>query len=349
MAAPLTTLGERFAAYLSARRGAPWRLDAIEQIHGGASRETYRVRVTRADGSDPEGLILRRDPASSLIDTERALEFRTYAAVWPSPVPVPEPLLLEEDPRHLDRAFSVTREIPGCQAAPALLRESPYVEQRETIGRHKWSLLGTLAALDIEQLGVTGFMEVPEHPAARELDYWAGVIAADAVYPQPIAAAAIRWLRRHLPAPGPVLSLVHGDYRSGNFLYDEAGEIHAVLDWEMAHIGDPLEDLAWSLDPLWSWPDRDLAGALLPRDAAIAHWEAASGMAVDREVFRWWEVFASLKALAIWISSTEDFINGTSKEPILAMAGWPLVDRQNRILLDRLHPASPHRHTEPWQ
>ena len=139
---------------------------------------------------------------------------------------------------------------------------------------------------------------------------------------------------------------MHGDYRTGNYLYTDTGEITAVLDWEMAHIGDPLEDLAWSLDPLWS-AELHVAGRLLPREDAIRTWEAASGMPVDRTDFRWWQIFASLKAIAIWISSAEDYVNGTTKEPILALAGWPMMDRQNRILLDRLSPESDHQYAEP--
>ena len=63
--------------------------------------------------------------------------------------------------------------------------------------------------------------------------------------------------------------------------------------------------------------------------------------------FRWWQVFASLKGLAIWISSSEDFANGSTKEPILAIAGWMMTDRQNRILVDRLRPDTQHALTEP--
>ncbi len=76
-------------------------------------------------------------------------------------------------------------------------------------------------------------------------------------------------------------------------------------------------------------------------------WEEASGLTVDRAAFRWWQVFASYKGLAIWISSTEDFVNGASKEPILAVAGWLMTDRQNRILVDRLSPGSEHAYAEP--
>jgi aminoglycoside phosphotransferase (APT) family kinase protein len=341
----LQPLAERFSAYLAERWALPVSLRTIEQIPGGASRETYRIRVEA--GGSVRGLILRRDPKTSLIDTERSLEYRTYAAVHAAGFPVPEPLILEEDPRALDRPFSVMAEVPGCETSVAPLRDPSQAALRDTVGRNFWSLLGQLAAMNVHDLGVTDFMALPAQPATRELDYWAGVIAADALHPQPVAAATLRWLYANLPPAPARLALVHGDYRSGNFLYAPDGTITGVLDWEMAHIGDPLEDLAWSLDPLWAWPERHLAGGLLPRETAIRLWEAANGLTVDRQALRWWQIFASLKALAIWISSTEDFMHGESKEPILAVAGWIMTDRQNRILVDRLHPATTYALTEP--
>ena len=172
------------------------------------------------------------------------------------------------------------------------------------------------------------------------MDYWAGVIDADQVHPQPIASAAIRWLRQNMPPPAQKLSIVHGDYRTGNFLFDPTDGIKGILDWEMCHLGDPLEDLAWSLDPLWSWGEPHLAGRLLPPGEAIGIWAAESGLTVDRQAFNWWRVFVAIKALAIWISSSEDFEQGTSHDAILAYAGWVMTDRQNRILLDYLSPLS---------
>ncbi len=340
----LNSIGEALARYLRDAWKRPVTCTTISQIPGGASRETYRIRLNVSGES--QGVILRRDPTSSLIDTERAHEFKTYRAVYGTRVPVPEPILLEENsPGALERPFSLTREVPGCEASPALLTTPPFVEHRSEIGERKWTILGHLAATDIDSVDLA-FMDRPEHPAAHELEYWAGVIAKDALHPQPVADAAIRFLRRTLPPKPSKLALVHGDYRSGNFLYNTSGEIHAVLDWEMAHIGDPLEDLAWSFDPLWCWPEKQLAGNLLLRLDALRIWERASGLTVDREAFRWWQIFASVKALAIWISSAEDYVNGATKEPILAYAGWPLIDRQIRILLDRLDPVSEHRYAE---
>jgi len=235
--------------------------------------------------------------------------------------------------------------VPTGQAGPTGLDEVDMQPVLAKLGAAKWTLLGKLARTTPGELGVDAFMPVPEHPAQRELDYWRGVIEQDALHPQPIAAAALRWLERNLPPPAKDLTLVHGDYRTGNFLYTPAGEITTVLDWEMAHIGDPLEDLAWSLDPLWS-TDLHIAGRLLPRQDAIEIWQDAAGMTVDRDAFKWWQIFASVKGLAIWISSAEDYVNGTTKEPILAIAGWPMIDRQNRILLDRLSPESGHLYAE---
>ena len=315
MPLPIAELSERLARYLSERDGVPTQISDVARIPGGASRETYRLKATQRGAV--RGMILRRDPESSLIDTDRATEFAAYAAAFRSGViPVPEPLVLEENEQHLGRPFSLTAEIPGCETNVQLLPPG----QLGKVAEQKWSILGRLAALDIDALDIRRHLPAPrpEDAALRELDYWAGVIAKDALHPQPIAEAAVRWLRRNLPPAPAKLALVHGDFRSGNFLFDGNGDIRGILDWEMAHIGDPLEDLAWSFDPLWAWPDRRLAGRLLPRLEAIRIFESASGLKVDLDVFRWWEVFASLKAVAIWISSAEDFDRGANKEPILA-------------------------------
>lgn len=334
-------VAETLSRYLSEQWQSKVEVTGVERIFGGASRETFRLKAN-CDG-ETHGLILRRDPPTSLIDTERKLEFGAYSAIYPTSVPVPEPLFLEDDPDWMGMPFSVMREIPDAQSDVSQLED----EGRQRIGRQKWTILGELAAMDPVALGFDDFTDIPapEACARRELDYWAGVIENDQFHPQPIAAAAVRWLRAKLPPAPDKLSVVHGDYRTGNFLFSPDEGIKGILDWEMCHVGNPLEDLAWSLDPLWCWGQPDLAGRLLPHDEAIALWETASGLSVDREVFRWWQIFVALKALAIWISSSEDFDQGESKDAILAYAGWVMSDRQNRILVDYLSPHSRKEYT----
>lgn len=337
MAQPsLKDISDTVAKYLTDKWQAAVSVVQIEQVFGGASRETYLIQL-EVNGT-PKGVVLRRDPPSSLIDTERALEYGAYAAIYPTSVPVPEPLFLENDERILGAPFSIMGEISGAISDVSQLEDVA----RTRIGEQKWRILGELAAMDPAELGFADVCDVPElqNCAAEQLAYWRGVILDDEIHPQPVAAAAIRWLENNLPEPAQKLSVVHGDYRSGNFLFEPDGDITGILDWEMCHLGDPLEDLAWSLDPLWCWANPGLAGNLLPHDEAIAIWQKASGLEVNHKDLVWWRVFASLKGLAIWVSSSEDFHHGDGKQSILAYAGWVLTDRQTRILMDYLSPLS---------
>jgi aminoglycoside phosphotransferase (APT) family kinase protein len=311
-------------------------VSGLERISGGASRETYRFRLRYADsnGTQERRLILRRDPPASLIDTERRIEFAAYHAFHGSAVPVPRMLWLEETDEALGHPFFIAEELSGYQTAPALLFGGGYDAVLPKLAERKWTILGEIARADPAALGLTSVMAVPALDACwrRELDHWEKVFDTDEAEPQPIARAAIRWLRRNPPPPAQKLSVVHGDYRTGNFLFDETGEIHGVLDWEMAHLGDPLEDLAWGLNPVWEF-GRGLAGGLVPQDQAIVIWERASGLGVDPIALHWWLLFNCVKGQGIWVGSARAFIDGGNRDPILAYAAWWLLNAQDRAIL----------------
>jgi aminoglycoside phosphotransferase (APT) family kinase protein len=338
----MSDLDARFAAYLQHRwpQASSVEVTALERVYGGASRETYRVTVHTVEAGREleQRLILRRDPPSSLIETDRAREYRAYEAFYGTRVPVPRPLFLETDPCWLDRPFFVMEQVVDAVSDGRLLAQAPYVDHVETIGEQKWRILGEIARSDPTSLATE--LEAPalENCWRRELDYWEGVIDQDELTPQPIARAAIRWLRRDPPPPPRRLSVVHGDYRTGNFLFDAQGRIRAILDWEMCHLGDALEDLAWALDPLWSWPDRGRPGKLIPRERALAIWQQASGIEIDPHALGWWEVFASVKGLAIWISSGREYADGRNRDLIMVVASWFTSDVHDRVLVERLAP-----------
>ncbi len=333
-------LASRLQIYLARKLGAPaLRVSDLARIPGGASRETYRFRAryTSAKGEVDRALILRRDPVASLIETDRTTEFRAYQAFHELGLPVPEPIALELDNEALERPFFVMEEITGCEVA-SILNPDPYGAQRETIGRQFWSVLGRIAAADPRAIGLGDFEgahdvgEAWRHEVAR----WEKVIDEDEREPQPIARAAIRWLKRNKPPPAQKISVVHGDYRTGNFLFTAQGDIRAILDWEMAHLGDPLEDLAWALDPLWSHGDPARPAGLLARADAVAAWEAASGLKADATALAWWEIFASLKGLAIWISAACEYAEGRNTDAVNAFSGWYCLAFHNKVLAERL-------------
>ncbi len=335
-------LAPRIAAYATGRlpQAAELEVADVERIHGGASRETYRLKLRYRDGATrvERRLILRRDPPGSLIETDRAIEFAAYRAFHSTPVPVPEALWLENDPSHLDYPFFVMEELAGFEASPQTILMPPYSGHHEKLAQQKWSILGAIASADPEKLGLVGPMApvAPTEAWRRELDHWTRVIDEDQLEPQPIMRAAIRWLRRN-PPPAPArLHVVHGDYRTGNFLYDKEGNVRGILDWEMAHLGDPLEDLAWSLNRVWCWARDGRVGGLTSKENAIRIWESASGLRADPEALRWWELFSSLKGQAIWISSGREYQAGKNQDPVLALSGWWLMNAQDRAALETL-------------
>jgi aminoglycoside phosphotransferase (APT) family kinase protein len=338
MTAPLEP---RIAAYIASRlpgaRGVV--VDGLARISGGASRETYRFRLIYADAEGrptERRLILRRDPPASLIETQRKVEFAAYKAFFGSAVPVPEMLWLEEGSEALDFPFFIAAELTGFETSPYNLQVEPYLSHQRSYGKRKWTILGEIAKADPIALGLTEVMTpvAPEDCWKRELDYWEGVLDEDEVTPQPIIRAAIRWLRKNPPPPAQKISVVHGDYRTGNFLYDADGEIHGILDWEMAHLGDPLEDLGWGVNRIWCMARDDRRGGLLPRDEAVAIWEQASGLRADPAALHWWELFNCVKGQGIWVSSARAWTDDENRDPIMIYSAWLMLNPQDRAALE---------------
>lgn len=329
------SLAERLGVYLTRTWGEPVEVEKLARISGGASRETYRFDAVLASGRRP--LILRRDPPGSLIETDRRSEFLALKSFHGRGVAAPEPLILELEGAELERPFFIMARVDGGMTGSPF-QPDPYAPNAAKLGEDFFATLGRIAAADVETLPIAEAFEAPALDACwkRELDYWSGVIEADELHPQPIVRAAIRRLYRNPPPPAQKISVVHGDYRSGNFLHDGEGRVLAILDWEMAHLGDPLEDLGWAMDPLWRHDETGRVAGMLPRAEAIAVWERASGLKVDPAAFAWWELFASVKGQAIWTSSAKEYRDGGYMEPILGFSGWYTARRHDEILAAKL-------------
>src|SRR5690348_3468239 len=225
-------LTQRLAAYLSQKLGASdLTIANFGRIPGGASRETYRFRAHyQKDGKTfDRALILRRDPPASLIETERSIEYRAYAAFHSLGLPVPEPIALELDPAPLERPFFIMTEIENC-AAGSIMNDDPFGDHREKIGTQFFENMARIARADPDAIGLGDFDGARDVNQcwAHELARWKKVVDEDELEPQPIVRAALRWLERNPPLPAQKLSVVHGDYRTGNFLFDSQGDIKAI-------------------------------------------------------------------------------------------------------------------------
>jgi aminoglycoside phosphotransferase (APT) family kinase protein len=323
---------ERIADYLAPALGhAKVTVDSTNKFTSGGSRETWSVGVKceSHDGTvTTRDLVFRLDPEVSLLPSNRDTEYGVYEAFAQVPgVPVPAVVLNEDDPTPLGMSFFVMEKASG-NSEPAILLSPGYDAGRPRIARQMMEILGAIAAVDYREVGLEGTFDISTAGWAQQLEHWEKTIHDHQLEPYPVTEAAIRWLRRQ-PPPAPArVSVVHGDYRIGNFLYD-TDSIQAVVDWEMAHLGDPLEDLAWAFARNWRGAaNPDLMAGMLDRETAIGLWEQASGLRVDRDALRWWDVFTHVKGVAIWITGAH------SRQVGYSAVHWKLTDAQERWMLE---------------
>ncbi len=282
--------------------GRPVAVTEVVRLTGGLSAETYRLTIQR-EGADPEPLILRRDPVGGLVERDIEREYRVMEQLAQSPLPVPQVLGLEMDPAWLERPFFVDRLEPG--AADRNYFNSPACAPfRPRLGEQFIAHMATMHRLDIDAIGLD-FLPRPDvaTAAATEVAAWKDLIDRKGMEPDPVLAEAFQWLERNLPV-APRISLVHGEYRPGNFLFVD-DRITGILDWEYAHLGDPLEDVGWAV--VAGYRLGDLDAGFYCRAEFLERYEAAVGFPVDPDAVIFWEVFSNVKVMGIMATGLDAF------------------------------------------
>lgn len=327
----------RLEAYLPGALGVDEvTVEAARRVPGGFSRHTWTVTIRV--GGEPRDLVVRFDPESSLLESNRPVEYAMYAGMGAvDGVPVPATVVEEDDPEPLGRPFMITERVEGSADAAALTDlDEP---AREDLLEQLMGIVTRIGAADWRALGLDRLLEAPapEDAWRVELERWGRVLDEHDLGPMPITRGVRRWLRRNPPPAPPEVGIVHGDFRTGNFLAVD-GRVTAVLDWEMAHLGDPLEDLAWNILPNWrNASDRPTApGGLLELEDTLAAWERATGRTVDREALRWWQLLGHVKAVAIWNTGAANVVAGKTDDVQLALIPWFYNDSQEGWMLDLL-------------
>ena len=288
-------LSERLASYLTRATGGAVAIAGLRQLPGGASRETWAFEATLAGEPQPRRLVLRRDPGPTSVDSDRAHEFQILRAARASGVPVPEVYWLGDDPEALGARFFIMEYVAGETLARRLLRDAEYQHARGVMTAQLGAILARIHALDTTVQGLD-FLAAPRAgrgAAQTEVERYEQLYRGLAPEPHPVIELALRWLETHLPAPGRE-TLVHGDFRIGNVLFDADG-VRAILDWELAHRGDPLEDLGWMCVKAWRFGGPLPVGGVGERDELFAAYEQAGGGAVDPAAVHFWELFGNMK------------------------------------------------------
>jgi aminoglycoside phosphotransferase (APT) family kinase protein len=292
-----TAIG-RLGRFLAASAGAgEATIEELSPLIGGTVTEEHWLLVARFAGGAQAGrqrLVLRVNPLPVPgIGLGRAEEFAVLRAVHAAGVAVPEPLFLCGDIEVIGKPFLVTRWLPGSAAGEGIAGLGPRPDLAERLARE----LARVHGIAPPPADLAGLGPPPADAARWRLaDYAAQLAACDGS--GDITTLALDWLARRPPPPVPPV-LVHGDFRTGNYLVDEAGFV-ALLDWEFAGWSDPAEDLGWFCLRCWRFgADEREAGGIVDRDFFRRAYEQASGRAVDPDRLQYWEAMAALRLLVL--------------------------------------------------
>ena len=284
--------------------GSSYSATAIARLSGGASQETWALDAV-ADGAVPRPLILRRAPpfpGAKMSATSLPMEAKLMQLARAAGVPSPEVLHVLTPEDDLGDGFLMVR-VNGETIPRKILRDAEFADLRPRLAREIGGVLARLHAIDVKQLPPLKTLT-----AADELAQLRETYKADD-QPRPVFELAFRWIADHAPRE-PAPTLVHGDFRHGNFIVDAKG-VQAVLDWELAHLGDPMRDLGWLCTNSWRFGGINKpVGGFGTVDELAAGYEEAGGSAVDRARVKFWETFGSLRWGVMCLSMLARFDRG---------------------------------------
>jgi aminoglycoside phosphotransferase (APT) family kinase protein len=313
-------LGAAVARHL----GQPVAIEGLRRLSGGASRETWSFDAVATDGTR-HALVLRRDPGEHAGWSDRGVEFALLDAANQGGVATPRVWFLLDPDDGIGSGFVMAR-VDGETIPRRILRDDVYAAARPRLAGQCGEQAARIHALDptrLPQLPVQGARDVIEHYRGY-LDGFGE--------PHPAFELGLRWLAEHAPPDPPRPTLVHGDFRNGNFVVGPDG-IRAVLDWELAHLGDPVEDLGWLCVKSWRFGVNDQrVGGFGAVDDLLAAYRAAGGRDIDPVELRFWEAMGTLKWGVICEIQAFTHLQGAVRSVELATLGRRVAEMEWDLL-----------------
>ena len=319
-----TTVERDLIAYLSRAVGADVEVVRLKRYTVGFSWVTYgfEARWRDADGPRSEELILRIGPPTGLFAPYRAFpQFAAFETLQGSGVPVPRPFWWSDDSDTFGAPFLICEKVAGDAPLPwvAAGHEAFPPDVRESLAEQFVAALARLHRFEWRGTALERLGAVDERSAPRvAIEFWEECLGRWAIGAHPILEWGLAWLRDHA-TPAPRVSVVHGDYRTGNFL-EQNGKLTAILDWELVHLGDPIEDLGWIC--LRSFRGRSpYMCHLIERDRLLARYEELAGISAPPERVRFWEAFGTMKLAVIHVGAARCFEDGAYDDLRLGVLG----------------------------
>ncbi|MCZ7526586.1 MAG: phosphotransferase family protein [Acidimicrobiia bacterium] len=309
--------------YLTERLGAgPVLVTSLHQTFPGQSQETWLVDAT-VDG-EPRGFVLRGNPpGGGIVPFPLRREWEVYRRLTGSPVPVATPLWFDEGACGLfgGRPFFVRDLVPGSTHVPGL-QDDPAL--RRAVAHEHARALAAVHTLDWEALGLGEVLDPPTGPAdaaRHEVETWWRIFDEVRPGPMPVVTEALYWLHDQLPRAAPCVALLKGNNGLGEEIWRD-GRIVALSDWELASLGDPAQDWAFSQGML----------ALADAEETLRFYESVAGFTLVRENLAFYRVWTVVKALCCVTAGLRGFLDGRDPRVALPAMGFGGVKVMESLL-----------------
>lgn len=314
------------AAVLARALGDGVGVESVTRLSGGASRETWRIDAVDGD-SAPRAMVLRREPPGGSRLGPDVDEFLLTSLATRAGVPTAAPVVELRPSDDLGTGF-VMELVEGETIGRRVLHERGLAGARARLTADCADALAAVHSIDIAASGLRALDG--RHAAELQLDEMTQLIDGfDAT--RPVLELALRRLRDHLPRPRPDV-VVHGDFRVGNLVVGPDG-LRAVLDWELAHVGSPAEDLGWLCVRSWRFGGRGRVGGFGAAEDLLAAYRAAGGADdIDLAELTWWETYGNLRWAAICMVQAWTHLSGARRSVELAAIGRRVCEVEHDLM-----------------
>jgi aminoglycoside phosphotransferase (APT) family kinase protein len=235
---------------------------------------------------------------------------------------VPAPALVEARRRPDGDAFMILEAVEGETIARKIQRDDEYAAARQR-------LVGDFGAA-LARIHALGPQRVAGLESRDQIAFYTDVLDSLG-QPHPVLELVRRWLLAHRPESTRTV-VVHGDFRLGNMIVGPDG-LRAVIDWELAHLGDPMEDLGWICVKAWRFGGLQPVAGLGGYDELFAAYESAGGAPVDADVVRWWEVLGTWKWAIMCVRQAAAHLSGAVRGHELAAIGRRVCENEHDLFL----------------
>ncbi len=287
---------------------APVEVVEATTLSAGASRLSFALTVRVRD--DVRRLVVQREHQAGLGRSDVSGEARLLRAARAQGVPVPAVVTADPVGAAIGGAYIVTELVDG-ETIPRRIARDPQLEPaRVRFAADCGAILAGVHAIPLDQV-----RPLPEPDVLAVVESMLDGVAD----PRPCFELGLRWLRTHRPPLNPS-TVVHGDFRNGNLIVGPDG-IRAVLDWELAHLGDPLEDLGWLCARPWRWGARPVVGGIGDRADLLRSYADHGGVEVSAAEVFWWQLFATVRWGAMCLEQARTHLSGETRSVELAVIG----------------------------